>query len=138
MDIEANDSVYLSASNTVKQVNATAFTSAASTAVDTGTLKQNFQYSNTQFVQVVGAQFATDTALTIYAKSLDTAETTIANVAGQTIQATGASDGAYMSNTCEIGTGKYITIWQRETGASVANGIVAVCTSFNGSTWSMG
>ena len=136
-DIEANDSVYISASNTVKQLNATAFTSAASTAVDTGTQKQNFQYSNTQFVQVVGAQFASDTALVIYAKSLDTAETTIANVASQIIQATGASDGAYLSYTCEISTGKYISIWQKETGASVAAGIIAACTSFNGSTWSI-
>jgi hypothetical protein len=67
-------------------MNATAFTSSASTAVDVGTLKRNFQYSNTQFVQVVGAQFATDTALTIYAKSLDTAETTIANVSSQVIE----------------------------------------------------
>lgn len=88
-DIEANDSVYLSASNTVKQMNASAFTSAASTAVDTGSLKQIFQYSNTQFVQVTGAQFAADTALTIYAKSLDTAETTIANVASQAIETGG-------------------------------------------------
>ncbi|MBP7061639.1 hypothetical protein KBA84_02280 [Patescibacteria group bacterium] len=88
-DIEANDSVYLSASNTVKQLNASAFSSAASTATNAGTLKQIFQYSNTQFVQVTGAQFSSDTALTIYAKSLDTAETTIANVASQTIETGG-------------------------------------------------
>ena len=129
--------MYISASNTVKQVNATAFTSAASTAVDTGIQKQNFQYSNTQFVQVVGTQFSSDAALVIYAKSLDTAETTIANVASQNIQVTGASDGAYLSYTCEISTGKYISIWQKETGASVAAGIIAACTSFNGSTWSI-
>lgn len=86
---------------------------------------------------MTGAQFSADTALTIYAKSLDTTETTIANVASQTIQATGASDGAYLSYTCEISTGKYISIWQKETGASVAAGIIAACTSFNGSTWSI-
>jgi hypothetical protein len=43
-----------------------------------------------------------------------------------------------MSNTCEIGTGKYLTIWQKETGASVPSGILAVVTTFNGSTWSIG
>ncbi len=136
-DIEANDSVYLSASNTVKQLNASAFSSAASTATNAGTLKQIFQYSNTQFVQVTGAQFSSDTALTIYAKSLDTAETTIANVASQTIE-TGGTEWAYMSRTCEIGTGKYLTIWQKETGANVASGIICVVTTFNGSTWSIG
>lgn len=43
-----------------------------------------------------------------------------------------------MSRTCEIGTGKYLTIWQKETGASVASGIICVVTTFNGSTWSIG
>lgn len=119
-------------------MNASAFSSAASTATNVGTLKQIFQYSNTQFVQVTGAQFSSDTALTIYAKSLDTAETTIANVASQAIETTSGTDGAYMSRTCGIGTGKYLTIWQKETGASVASGIICVVTTFNGSTWSIG
>ncbi|MBP7061640.1 hypothetical protein KBA84_02285 [Patescibacteria group bacterium] len=43
-----------------------------------------------------------------------------------------------MSRTCEIGTGKYLTIWQKETGANVASGIICVVTTFNGSTWSIG
>lgn len=52
-DIEANDSVYLSASNTVKQMNASAFTQAAATALVAGTGRKQFPYSNTLMMEIV-------------------------------------------------------------------------------------
>ena len=136
-DIEANDSVYLSASGTAKQLNASAFTSTVSTVLVAGNGRKQFQYSNTLMVEVVGNYYAADTALTIYSKSIDTAETTLANPSSTPIEA-GGTEWAYMWDTCEIGTWKYLTIWQKETGASVASGILAVCTTFNGSTFTIG
>lgn len=51
-DIEANDSVYLTASNTVKQMIASAFTQAVTTVTGAAsTAKKQFQYSNGTYVQ---------------------------------------------------------------------------------------
>lgn len=52
-DIEANDSVYISDSNTVKQINASAFSATAITVLVASVGRRQFPYSNTLMLEVI-------------------------------------------------------------------------------------
>lgn len=136
--IAANDLVYVSAANTVKTINPSAMGTAAaiSTAPTTmGACKSLPLSTSGLYLHISGGNPDISRTLKAQVRTLNAAETDFANGTEVNVYTTGNGTRGY--DICEIGTDKFLVIFQADTAGAGA-GIKAVVLTVSGTTVTVG